>query len=355
MTDWVTETTSLPLPLPFLTGVIAPMYTPFDSKGNIDLPGVKEMVGWLKSRRVVRSIFVRSGVGQMYTYRLTEAKQVFDAAIEAAGGEIGILAGCAGEFPEVIESKGEYLSQKSRPADRSPRLDREKYTAQSIELAQYAKERGANAAVLVLPWALDRKGSTVEDVTFEYYRAVNDAVDIPIAIYQAPGIPEEFRLTPQSLRRLLTLERISGMKVTTTDAAVFAPIAEVVRGTRFALIAGAEHFFLQALQMGACGVIGGGCSTHPELIYAVQHHFEAGDTERAEKAAAEVERLIRERPRDIHVSDKMYILRKGVKIQPYSRPAQPLPDDAAVERLERFIDEAVGPYREAVQSGRLLP
>lgn len=342
-------------PLPFLTGVIAPMYTPFDSQGNLDLPGVGQMVRWLKSRRVVKSVFVRSGVGQMYAYRLDEAKQAFDAAIAEATGQIGVLAGCAGELPERIEGKGEYLQRERRPAQESPRLDRQKYTAQSIELARFASERGANAAVLVLPWVVDMTGSTFEDVAFEYYRAVHDAAKIPIVIYQPPGIPDECRMTPSLMRRLLTLERISGMKLTTTEPAVFAPIAEIVRGTGFALIAGAEHFFLQALQMGACGVIGGGCSTHPEIIHAVQAHFENGDMERAKKAADEVERLIRERPRGLNVGDKMYIMRKGVKIQPYSRPPQPLPDAAAVDALVRFIDEAVGPYREAVQKGKPLP
>ena len=344
-----------PLPLPFLTGIIAPMYTPFDKDGNLDLPGVREMIKWLKSRRVVRSVFVRSGVGQMYAYRLEEAKRVFDAAIAEANGEIGILAGCAGESPAHLEGKGEYLKRTAASSAEAPRLNRERYTAQSIELARFAKDRGADAAVLVLPWVMDTEGLPLEDAIFGYYRAVHDAVEIPIVIYQAPGIPDEFRVTPSLLRRLLTLERISGMKVTTTDPAVFAPISEVVRGTRFALIAGAEHFYFQALQMGACGVIGGGCSTHPELIYAVQHHFLAGNMVLAEKAAREVERLIRDRPRDAHVGDKMYILRKGVKIQPYGRPPHPLPDDAAVDRLERFIDEAVGPYRRAIQGGTPLP
>lgn len=324
-----------------LTGPIPPMFTPFDASGRIDLQGVREIMRWYKSRKVIKAAFVRSGVGQMWTYTLEEAKQVFDVAISEAGDDIAVLAGCPGEFSGDI---------RNRP-------DPAKYTDQSIELVQYAAARGAIGALLPLPMALDPGARPVQDVIFDYYKTVHDATDLPLFMYQAPGLPEEYRLTPPLLERLLTLPRMAGMKLTTTDPVVFGPIASEVRGKPFRLIAGAEHFFYDALQMGACAVIGGGCNTHPELMYAVQYHFEAGDLAKAEAAAEKILHVINEFPRAYGSSilDKMYLVRKGVKMQPYGRPPRELPPGEVVDMFERLIDEAVGPYREAVETGRPIP
>jgi len=324
-----------------ITGPIPPMFTPFDSSGKIDLDGVREIIRWFKSRKVVKTVFVRSGVGQMWTYTVPEAKQVFDAAISEAGDEIAILAGSPGEFSGNPEN----------------RPDPAKYTDQSIELVQYAGERGALGALLPLPMALDPGDRPVADVVFEYYKTVHDATDLPLFMYQPPGLLEEYRLTPPLTERLLTLPRMAGMKLTTTDPAVFGPVAHEVEGKPFRLIAGAEHFFYEALQMGACAVIGGGCNTHPELMHAVQHHFEAGDIAKAEAAADKILQVIKGFPRAYSSSmlDKMYLVRKGVKMQPYGRPPKELPPDDVVDIFEKLVDDAVTPYREAIATGKPIP
>ena len=319
------------------------MLTPFQPDGKIDFAGARAEVAWFKEKKVVRSIFARSGLGQMYSFTLQEAKDFLSAVIEEAAGDMAVLAGCAGEF-------GRDFSKRPPPA---------KYLEQSIELGKFAKAQRASAAVFVLPMAVEPEpGEPIEDLIFGYYSSIDENLDLPWLVYQPPGIPENYRLTPQLLRRLLSLRGIRGMKLSSSDPAIFGPIAEVVRGTGFALICGVETYFLQALEMGACGVIGGGCDTHPELLHAVLHFFAAGKKSEAQRAQDLANRLFREFDDlgvDHSVAGKLYMRRKGVKLSPHRRPPSELPPEETQEKLENIIDRYVGAYRQATLSGELAP
>jgi len=327
----------------FLTGVIAPMFTPRHADGRLDLDGARSFVRWLQSRKCVRSVFVRSGVGDMYAFTMDEARSLFAVVLAEAGGKIGVLAGCVGEFD----------------GDPEHRPDPARYTAQAVALSQHAQERGADAVVLVLPSALaPTPGTPLEDTIFAYYRAVNDAVSIPIIAYQPQTTPPEYCMTPSLMRRLLTLPRIGGMKLSTTDHGVFDPIARVVAGTGFAMIAGAEHFYLNALTRGAVGVIGGGCNTHPEMIYAVEHHYRAGRLDRAHVAQGQVNATLQElEALGIHgaIAGKLYIAAQGYPMEPYDKRRRELPPVEAVRRFAEIVDRRVAEYRGAVQGGTDVP
>jgi dihydrodipicolinate synthase/N-acetylneuraminate lyase len=329
------------------------MFTPRHANGRLDLDGARSMVRWLKDRKCVSSIFARSGVGEMYAFTVEETRQFVDAVVDAAAGEISVIAGCAGEFDGDLEH----------------RPDPARYTAQAVSLAQYAQQRGADAAVLVLPSALRSElGVPLEDTIFNYYRAVNDTVAIPLVIYQPPGMPADYCMTPALMRRLLTLPRIAGMKLSTTDHAVFDPVCREVAASGFAMIAGAEHFYLDALEQGAVGVIGGGCNTHPEMIYAVGHHFAAGRLDRARVAQKEVNETLQALNAlkiSGAIAGKLYVAAKGYPMQPYNarrkavqaygEEAPGLPPADLVAKFSEIVDTRVAPYRSAIQEGRGLP
>ena len=347
------QSPSQPIPPAFLTGVITPMFTPRHADGTLDLDGARNTVKWLKSRKCVSSIFARSGVGEMYAFTVEETRQLIDAVAGEAAGEIGVIAGCAGEF----DGNPEHRPETAR------------YTEQAVGLAQFAQERGADAAVLVLPSALKPEpGTPLAETIFAYYQAVNDAVSIPIVIYQPPGMLPEYCMTPELMARLAALPRIGGMKLSTTDHSIFDPICKVVAATGFGMIAGAEHFYIDALEQGAVGVIGGGCNTHPEMIYAVGYHFRAGRLDRARAAQKDVNETL-EALGALKVSGavagKLYVASKGFPMGPYQarrratqaygEEPQGLPDPALVAKFTEIVDTRVAPYRSAIQEGRELP
>lgn len=319
-------------PPDFLCGVIAPMLTPVHRDLRIDYEGAKSMVEWLAERGCVRTVFARSGMGRMFTFTVEETKRLAEAVHAANKGRMGFLLGAAGEW----------LDQKS-----GTRPDPERYTAQAVELTQFAEKLGADGVVHVLPQALaPHTGEAVEEAIFRYYQTVHDASNLPIVLYQPGGLAPEYCMTPALLRKLLTLPRVAGMKVSTTDDTVFTPLAEVVQGTAFALICGHEGYYLKGLKQGAVGVIGQGCTGYPEILDAVRGYFERGDLAAAERAQADVERgLQATRGLNGAVVIKQYLIRQGVRIEPYDRNGQDPYPDAVVHRFAEQIDALRVPYR----------
>lgn len=334
----------------YVRGVLTPMYTPFDAKAKIDPEGVRSMVKWLRSRRIVSTVFARCGVGRMNTYTCDDARLMIDLVTEAAEGRLGVIIGTAGEFDGNPEH----------------RPDPAVFLRQTIELSQYAQSKGVDAAVLPVPFALAAPGGSAAEVIFDFYAAVSREVNIPIFVYRMPGLPEEYEITPELLARLLQVPNVIGMKYSSTDLEAFAARAAVTRGKRFAFICGAEHAYAGTLPMGIAGVIGGGCNTHPELIYAVQEAFVRGDKEKM--AAVHEDVLLALRPwegMNHTIMAMQYLARKGVKVQPYQRrggdpyggvEGEPYPEEV-VDRGEKALDEIIGPYRDYIQQrwdGRLL-
>jgi len=319
-------------PPDFLRGVIAPMLTPCHPDGSLDLTGAQHLAEWLAERRCVRTVFARSGLGRMFTFTMDETRRYAEAVKRGVGERMGMLLGAGGEW---LDKGG------------GGRPDPERYTAQAVELTRFAQELGADGAVHVLPQALaPRGGEPTEETIFRYYQTVHDATNLPLVVYQPGGLAPEYRMTPALLRRLLTLPRIAGMKVSTQEEAVFAPLAEVVRGTRFALICGHEGYYLRGLEQGAVGVIGQGCVAYPEILAAVQERFYQGDREGAERAIEDVRCALRvTEGLDVAVALKQYLHRKGAWMMPYDRSGMEPYTDDVMKRVEERLDALRRPYR----------
>ena len=326
-------------------GIISPLFTPFDKEGRIDEAGAANAVRWLVDRRIVSGVFCRSGMGQMFTFSRDDARKLMRAVVQATAGRLTVYANCSGEW---------------RRDENAPKPDPKQYTDQSIELAAYAKEQGADAAVFVMPMALaERADMPTEEMIFQYFQAVAKATDMPLFIYQAPGLDPQYNMTPALLKRLLTeVTSLRGMKVSTNKHEFFDPLAEAARGfDHFSMIAGAEHFYLEALPLGAKGCIGGGCMTHPEMIFAIEYYYRQGDMAAAQAAHDVTYRTLRaqgELKVNNSVAGKLYITAKGYPCQPYQRPVgSPLPTAEQLAAYTELLDTSVAPYRQAVQEGKM--
>ena len=319
--------------LPFLEGVIAPMLTPIHKDGSLDLPGAASFVEWLISRRCVRSVFARSGMGKMFTFTVDETKRFGETVVKAANGKLGVLIGSSGEWV-------------TRDKDRTQKPEAELYLAQAVELTLYAQKIEASAAVHVMPEAyVPKSGETIEDASFRYFHTIHEATQIPLVIYQPGGIEQEYQITPALLRRLMKLSRMAGMKVSTDDDHVFAPLAEIVQGTKFALIAGNENYFLRALQQGAVGVIGEGCNVYPEILESIRVHFQAGRMKDAERAQSDVPRALElTHGYSGSVMWKQILKERGVQIEPYDRNGEPSAPETAVANASKALSSILANY-----------
>jgi dihydrodipicolinate synthase/N-acetylneuraminate lyase len=310
----------------FLTGVIAPMFTPCNEDGSLDPKGAGEFARFLLDKGVITTIFARSGLGKMYTFAGDEVKQIIDVTIDSVGGQMGVIPGTAGIWD----------------CNPSEKPDPDSYTEETIEFTQYAKDKGANGVVVVIPEALPEKpGSSLHDRMCEYYQKVTRAVDIPVVIYHPPGVTEPYRMTPALFKNLVGIDGVVGMKYSITDMEKFAEVARLAP-EGFALIAGAETAFLPALVLGAVGVIGQGCCVSPELLRAIFEHYARGEIEQAREVQFAVNELVDESAEiDIAVFGKMYAMNKGYGVSPYPRAAGHKGSGAGpyTQQIERVVTE----------------
>lgn len=323
----------------FLRGVITPFFTPFQADRSIDYGAVKGMVGHLARTKAVSTIFARSGLGQIFTFTVDETKRFAEAIRDATGDGMGAIVGCPGEW--LTRTAG------SRP-------EAEKYIAQGVELTQYAAKIGIDAAVHPLPVALEpADGQPMDELVFNYFQTIHDASTLPIVIYQQPGTPQPYCLTPDLLKRLAALPRIAGAKVSSADETVMNPLLDAAKGTTFGMICGHEGYYLNGLKRGAIGVIGQGAMGCPEILCAVHTRYYAGDMAGAQEAMDDVwNALTITNGMACTVAYKQYLKRKGVDCNPYDRGAaepynqgttDPYPDDV-MDRVERELDAIRAKY-----------
>ncbi len=120
-------------------------------------------------------------------------------------------------------------------------------TAGTIELSRAAKEIGADAALVVTPYY----NKPTQEGLYRHYRAIADAVDLPIVLYNVPG-RTGVNMLPETVARCAEHPRIVATKEASGD---LVQAAEIVRlcGSRLALISGEDALTFPLIALGAVG------------------------------------------------------------------------------------------------------
>lgn len=287
----------------FVHGPIAPVFTACNADGSLDDDGQRQLLDFLFTSDAISAHFLRCGMGQMYTFRYDEVRQLTRNVCSHVAGRAPVLMGTSGEW--------------DRNRDRLP--DPDVYVRQGIELGKYAEDCGAAGVVFTMPEAiLPKTGQTPKDVILWYFETLCDALQGPIFIYQPPGTAEEYRVTIDTVRALADMPKIKGMKISTNDAQYIVDICWAVAGKDFGFISGAETAFLAGLCAGSRGVIGQGSTLNPEILKAIQDRYDAGDMWGAVEAQRTANMLVEESKNSVEFF-KRYAAEKGYRVQPYSR------------------------------------
>ncbi len=287
----------------FVRGCIAPVFTAFHEDGRLDDDGQRALMDYLLQTGAVSAYFVRSGMGQMFTFNYDDVRQIAKTTCEHFAGKAPVLVGATG------------IWDRNRDALPDPAL----FTRQAVELSQYAESVGAAGVVHTVPEAIAPTGrGTCADVVRRYFETINAAVNIPVFIYQSPGTDDRYRITQDLVRKLADLPNIKGMKASTSDATYIFDITYAVSDKDFGFIVGNECAFLAGLVTGAKAVIGQGATVNPQILKAVQDRYERGDLEGAIEAQHSTNLLV-ERSKNTTVFFKRYITEKGYRIKPFPR------------------------------------
>lgn len=156
---------------------------------------------------------------------------------------------------------------------------------EAVALAKQAEACGADAISAIPPLFF----SYDEDDVYAYYKALAEAVHIPVMIYFSPAAG--FRITPEFAARMHEVDNITAIKWTSSDYYGMMRLKQLTHG-EMNIINGPDEMLLMGLSAGADGGIGSTYNVLLPEIKAIYNHFMAGDMVSARQMQMRVDKII---------------------------------------------------------------
>jgi 4-hydroxy-tetrahydrodipicolinate synthase len=208
--------------------------------------------------------------GESVTLSQAEHQRVVELCVEAAGGRVPVIAGAGSNA-----------------------------TAHAIDLARIAKAAKADAVLVVAPYY----NKPSQDGMYAHFKAINDAVDIPIVVYNVPG-RTIVDISVETMARIAKLANVIGVKDATGDLSRVARHTNSC-GDRFTQLSGDDGSALGFHAQGGKGCISVTANVAPKLCAAVQDAAAQGDFAKARQ-----------------VDDTLAALHKVMFVEPSPGPAK---------------------------------
>jgi 4-hydroxy-tetrahydrodipicolinate synthase len=184
-------------------------------------------------------------------------------------------------------------------------------TREAIELTAAAKAVGADATLQVTPYY----NKPTQDGLFRHFKAVADATNLPMIVYNVPG-RTGCDLLPETVARLCELPQLVGVKEATGNLQRASQIIARV-GDRLSMLSGDDATVLPFYAVGGHGCISVVSNVAPADMAGMWDAFVAGNLARA---------------RELHY--KVFPLSEGLFIE-----ANPIPVKAALAMMGKIADE----------------
>lgn len=150
-------------------------------------------------------------------------------------------------------------------------------TSEAIDLTKYAKAAGVDGVLMVSPYY----NKPSQEGLYQHYRAVAEAVDVPIILYNVPSRTSS-NVLPQTVARLAEIDNIAGIKEATGD---LNQISQVIRlcPDGFAVLSGDDFTSMPTVLVGGTGVISVTSNVAPRDMADMMEAALAGDVARAKQ------------------------------------------------------------------------
>ncbi len=221
------------MPMPPFQGSITALITPFRN-GEVDAKAFQRLVEWQIDQGTHGLVPVGT-TGESPTLTHEEHKQVIELCVGAASGRVPVIAGTGSNS-----------------------------TSEAIALTRFAKKAGADGALVVTPYY----NKPTQEGLYLHYKAINDAVDIPIVIYNIPG-RSIVDMSVDTMTRLFKLPNIVGLKDATANMARVSQ-QRAAMGTEFVQLSGEDATALGFNAHGGQGCISVTANIAPALCSEFQ-------------------------------------------------------------------------------------
>ena len=218
-----------------LSGSMVALVTPMDSTGDINHTQWQKLIQWHISCGT-RAIVVAGTTGESALLSETEVTALTTAAVDLCkDSDTRVIVGTGAIRPEQV-----------------------------IKTNQTAQELGADAALVVTPYYL----TLTQQALVAHFTGIAEATDIPIILYNVPGRTGT-DLQSNTTARLAKLPSVIGIKEAKAD---MQRIRELVAIKDFAVLSGDDGTFVEAMGLGAQGVISVAANVRPAAIKKMCDH-----------------------------------------------------------------------------------
>src|ERR1700748_172924 len=221
-------------------GSFTALVTPFKN-GSLDERAFRGLVEWQIAEGTNGLVPVGT-TGESPTLPHDEHKQVVEWCIDQADGRVPVIAGSGSNS-----------------------------TAEAIELSRHAEEAGADAVLIVTPYY----NKPTQEGLYQHYKAINDAIGIPILIYNIPP-RSVIDMSVDTMKRLFERKNIAGVKDATANMARVSQ-QRAACGHEFNQLSGEDITALGFNAHGGHGCISVTSNVAPRLCSEFQAACQKGD------------------------------------------------------------------------------
>src|SRR5664279_5615468 len=227
-------------------GSFTALVTPFKN-GALDEAAFRGLVSWQIAEGTNGLVPVGT-TGESPTVSHDEHKRVVEWCIDEAKGRVPVIAGAGSNS-----------------------------TKEAVELARHAAKAGATAVLVVTPYY----NKPTQEGLYHHFRAVNDAIGIPIIIYNIPP-RSVIDMSVDTMKRLYELKNIVGVKDATGDVGRISK-QRMAMGPDFIQLSGEDMTALACVAAGGHGCISVTANAAPALCAELMTHALDGDFAQALK------------------------------------------------------------------------
>jgi 4-hydroxy-tetrahydrodipicolinate synthase len=228
-----------------IRGSIVALITPMLDDGSVDYPALRKLIDWHIAEGT-DCIGVVGTTGESPTVSVEEHCEIIRVSVEQAAGRVPIMAGCGGNS-----------------------------TREAIALAKFAKGVGADCQLQVVPYY----NKPTQEGQFQHFKAIAEAVDLPVVLYNVPG-RSVADMAHDTVLRLAEVPGIVGIKEATgnIERAQWL-IKEAPKG--FSIYSGDDPTAVALMLCGGHGNVSVTANVAPRLMHELCMAAIAGNVARA--------------------------------------------------------------------------
>ena len=295
-----------------ISGLYTALVTPFLEDGAIDINAFRLLL----QRQLdggVDGIALFGTTGEGPTIEDIERERLLMEAVHLIGSDVKIMVGCSSNS-----------------------------TKKAIEHAKRAESHGAHSLLISTPYY----NRPTQEGIFAHFKAIADAVDTPICIYNIPSRCAQ-NIETETIERLTACKNIVCVKESSGNLVQVQDVIEATKRKRddFTLVSGDDILTLPVLSLGGCGVISVLSNLIPDTIKSILTYWQAGNFSSAQAAHYVIKSLIQSAFIETNPAPIKYMLSKvGPMTETLRLPLVPLK-----QIHKQKIDEIMKSYHETKQ------